>query len=390
MINLVFDANNHFHRCKNVLFTELGNLETAQQEGVLMRKVATDFFYIIKMFSSVNRVIWAQDHSSWRKQIKIVENTGYKGNREPDNKFNWPRFYDLMNDFGKIIESKGGIYSSMKYAEADDLASLWAQHFFKEGENTIVVTADRDLQQIAKWNGENWLLIYDANSKSRKLIAPMGFQENFLDVVEASDIFNMGAAMGGSNSKDVLKEIIQKSDLLEVDVKEFAFIKVLHGDKGDNVPAVFQYGKGEREFRVSEKKALKYYETELGKHSILDYYRNEDLRIDLAKVIADDYKNATKDLSLENKPDVQKIADNIKRNVELVYLNYEIIPDYITDGFDQMITDKQAKKQLGVFKKNLNRISLLEDTKYAKEDSPVSNGWSAMGGVDLPSLDDFI
>lgn len=389
-MNVIIDGNNFMFKAKSVLFKEIGNLETSYQEGILMRKCATDFIYTLKLFPNIKKVIWAQDNSSWRKNIQIDEGA-YKANRVKDDDFNWNRFYELMNEFGKIIETKGGIYSNLRGAEADDLIMLWGNYFFEKGEDTIGVSSDRDLQQTSKWNGDNYMLIYDSNTKSRKLVAPIGFKENFLDVESVVDVFNMSAMFKESNNKDALKDLINKNALLEVDTKLFAFTKILHGDGGDNIPSVYWYIKNDRKYKVSEAKAEKYYLelNDIQRFSILDLKNDEDLRLKLASLIERDNKK-TKDLDPQYLPNVNKISDNILRNIDLVYLNYDIIPDYITDAFNKYVVEKDK----GGFAKGMNRINLLEGTVFAKDmnDSTTKKDWSAFSGmnIDLPDLEDLI
>lgn len=379
MINLIIDANNLLHRCKNVLSREIGNLETAHEEGIFMRKLATDFFYTVKLFPSANMVIWAQDNSSWRKQVKI-EDGGYKANREPDTKFNWKKFYQIAEDFGKIIEKNGGIYSSIKYAEADDLAMLWANHFFNNGENCIVISADRDMKQLPKWNGNNWLLVFDPSSKNKKLISPSNFKENYFNEVEDVNLFNFGSSFNSNRDKEVLKDLISKGELIEIDTKEFLFTKILHGDKGDNVPSVYSYIKNEREYKVSENKALSYYD-EFKKCSMMDIYEDIDIRNKIAERIKDGFKNI-KDIDAKYLPNINTISDNIKRNITLMYLNINIIPDYLKESFENYNVELSKGKKK-IFNKNLNRITLLDGTAYAKEEKKQSGGWSLWGGIDI-------
>jgi len=97
MINLLFDTNNIFFR-STFTVGQFGKakytFDNQTELDQLMRKVAMDVSAIIRS-ANPSRVIFAQDSKSWRKQIKIDENEGYKGNRKKNEFINWNKIYKL-------------------------------------------------------------------------------------------------------------------------------------------------------------------------------------------------------------------------------------------------------------------------------------------------------
>jgi hypothetical protein len=81
----------------------------------LMRKVATDITFIIRQLNP-SRVVLTLDSKSWRKNIEIEENEGYKGQREKSEHLNWDNVFAIMNEFAEIAESNGFIYSKIENA----------------------------------------------------------------------------------------------------------------------------------------------------------------------------------------------------------------------------------------------------------------------------------
>ncbi len=385
-INVIIDLNNFFYRCKNVLYTEIGDLNTDYHEGILMRKASTDFFYLLKQMPTYSRVILCMDHVSWRKDI-IIKEGDYKGSRVKDDKFNWDKFYELMNTFGQIVENNGAIVSRLYGAEADDLVTLWSNYLNTNGDNCIIVTADKDMQQLVKYDGISWTLIYDSNSKTRKLMGPLEFTNTVLNEEEhVVDLFNMSDTFMTDETNNVLKSLINDSEFVELDPFIISFVKILNGDSGDDVPSVYSYvkdtKKGEMTYSITPAKALiileKLKETHPTFNNIMDLF-NDDVKNTLSDLIVLQYSKITGEYA----PDKSIIEDNIYRNIQLVYLNPLVFPKEINDLFTKHTSTVRGK---GFLKKSLNRISLLEGTVFYKNvQESKGNSFSGLTGLDLPN-----
>jgi len=178
-MNLIFDGNYLFYKTL-FIFGQYGSkgekvLSSDKDQSMFMRKIATDMAHAIRTFGNPTRVVFTIDSRSWRKEVEIEEG-GYKSNRDKDESvIDWDTFYKLMNEFGEIIAEKGYIVSREPRAEGDDLMYLWADEFFNNGEDSVIITGDKDMYQVVKCNNVNFIAVYNPNSKTRKIVGPTGF-----------------------------------------------------------------------------------------------------------------------------------------------------------------------------------------------------------------------
>ena len=129
-INVLIDGNYLFTTTFGV-FGGFGSKDPAKvlsgeaERSMFIRKVATDLSYALRALPVNGRIIFTIDSRSWRKDVEI-ENGGYKSGRKKDENVDWSIFYDLLNEFGHHLESKGIILSKVDGAEGDDLIAFWA------------------------------------------------------------------------------------------------------------------------------------------------------------------------------------------------------------------------------------------------------------------------
>ena len=167
-MTLIFDGNYLFYK---TLFIFSGYssgkklLEDEKDQAMFMRKIATDMSHAIRAFGNPDRIVFTIDSRSWRKDIEI-EDGAYKGTRTRDETaVDWNTFYKCMNEFGEILSKKGIIVSKEERAEGDDLMFLWADRFFQAGEDSVIITGDKDLTQCIRMNDKNFVVVYNPNSK---------------------------------------------------------------------------------------------------------------------------------------------------------------------------------------------------------------------------------
>jgi 5'-3' exonuclease len=246
-LNLVIDASSIFYR---TLFT-VGNYEVKKGEklldgrksqGVFMRKLATDLSAIIRNLEEPSRVIIARDSSSWRKTI-LIDEGGYKINREEGKKeevtqINWNAFYELTDNFSKILSRKGFIDSKIPGAEGDDLLYLWSVMLNRIGENCILITGDRDmLQTLGKKPNGTWTIALDPVLSRKKISLTQETLEYSHDNAHTS-IFDPSS---WSTSSDILDKLIKTHDINIVHPQKIQTMKVVLGDSGDSVPSVITW-----------------------------------------------------------------------------------------------------------------------------------------------------
>jgi 5'-3' exonuclease len=361
MNNIIFDGNYLFYKTLFVLNTHGKSktkvLDSNQDQEMFIRKVATDMSHAIRQFGSPDRIIFTIDSKSWRKEIEIEENQGYKAHRKQDETINWDNFYACMNEFAKVIEGQGIIVSRINRAEGDDLMYLWSRYLLKNGQNSIIVTGDKDSHQLIRLRENNFVIIYNPNSKSRKIYADNGFKAWLKG--EKIDLFNASSFMG--RSQDLIHNALEKIELEEINPVTSIIRKVLSGDGGDGVPAIFNWktknkNGEEKNNRISEGRADK----------IVDYIKEKHGEFTLFQLpdFAEDIVTAIKKITKQD-ADVEKIKQKIERNLTLVVLNHKVIPQDINENFD-IHYDEKIKLATLVGKK-YDLSVLLEGSRFLKE-----------------------
>ena len=257
MNNIIFDGNYLFYKTLFIFRAESGKkvLEPKKQQEDFIRKVATDMAYAIRQFGAPQRIIFTIDGRSWRKDVEIEENDGYKSNRSKDSNIDWDSFFKCMNEFATILEDQGIIVSRIDRAEGDDLMYLWTQMLLANGQNSIVITGDKDLLQLVRTNTKNYAVVYNPNSKSRKIYGAHGLQDWLVNDSAEVDLFDTSSFI--KTGKDLINNALQKIPLHEMDPINFLKIKVLKGDDGDGVPSIFHWKSknGKTTNRITDKRA---------------------------------------------------------------------------------------------------------------------------------------
>jgi 5'-3' exonuclease len=351
-MNIIIDGNYLFYKTLFIFGGYGSNSEktlgSKQDQEMFIRKIATDMSYAIRTFGNPTRIILTFDSKSWRKEV-VIEDGGYKTNRDKgDSPIDWDIFYKCMNEFGIIMQKKGIIISKEERAEGDDLMYLWAKELFDAGEDCIIVTGDRDLTQCVKFDGKNYVVVYNPNSKSRKIVAPKGFAQwlksEDYDLFDASTFMNRG--------KDLIAEAANSVPIEEIDADYLIFEKVIIGDAGDTVPPVWTWENKGKTFRVTPAKAARIYEVMQMMKPIEDVFELPYRAQEISNAINSVCKQSTT---------ADIIRPRLERNLKLVFLDTRVIPVDIVGSFNaSYLVD--VKKTLSA--KNYDMAYLLEGTRF--------------------------
>lgn len=364
MINLTVDISNLFFRSlyivggyKSDSYTFDNQFEVDQ----LMRKVCTDISFIIRQ-TNPSRVIFAFDSKSWRKSISIDENEGYKANREKSSTINWDNVYNIMKEFGDIIESNGFIVSKIDKAEADDIICLWNEELlFNQHQHNIIVSADEDVRQLVYFYpyevGKNaFSVVYNpftqGKAASKKLYIPKYFNE-WLNTSDNGDIFNRSIDMDKEDFKQLRDT--EKILLEEVNGNLIGLKKIFCGDDGDNVPSIYSWVVKDKKdedkvMRITNSK----YEKIVNLIEAKDYL---DLH-DKCDIIYEQISNIA-----GHNPSF-KMIDRLNRQIKLVILSKTVFPEEIVETFENEKAKQLAKPNVSPQSWNMN--SLLQGTRYVK------------------------
>lgn len=362
MTNILIDGNYIMHKTFGIFAGYGKNIDPGKiladkkDQSAFVRKIATDLCSSLKMLPGGGRLIFTSDSRSWRKEVEI-ENGGYKSGRIKDENVDWSIFFDLLSSFGHQLEKMGFVFSKVEGAEGDDLLLFWSAKFNEMGENCIIITGDRDLHQLARYENGSWTAVWNNNSKNNLFTVPIGWSPNPIQSQKEVSIFNMEFSL--SPESDKLQEFIKKVKVTEVEHKSLLFKKILTGDSGDSVPSVWEFESKGKMNRFTEKKAEDVY-------SIFSTSDWKDLEIqDL--LTSEDFLSWASGLVLKISKGVDssenrdKVKKNIIRNHKLVCLNPQVIPENIRGA-----CYLEIERGMGLEKRTvtLDRIKILDGTEW--------------------------
>jgi len=359
MTTIILDGNYIFHKTFGI-FSGFGKkdpgdvLSTEGETNMFVRKVITDLAYALNQIPDINRVIFCKDSRSWRKDFEISRSV-YKENRTKSEGVDWGSFFRVMDEFGKYLEDKGYIYSTQNGAEGDDLLWIWANRIIEEGDNVIAISGDKDLHQIVKVSGDNWIGVWNNNSKNNKLVVPVGWSP---EKKATPSIFDVDPISGSGDGK--LKKLLSSCEVIEIDVKELVFKKILTGDKKDDVPGVYPHTlKSGRNSNIAEGKANKiwdlYLETEWKDLSMDQLWENEEFLEWIAGVSLRLLKQT------DNQENREKFKQYYFENGTLVWLSEKTIPGDLIESVDSKIGPSLEEAKSPV----INKKDLLESSPWS-------------------------
>ena len=358
-LNLCFDGNYLFYKSMVVSNTYANKskkfLSDIEEINVLVRKVATDFVFVLNKFPGYHKAIVVKDSSSWRKEYYPE----YKGNRSKDSNIDWGNMFHAMDEFLEIIEKRGVIISTQQNAEGDDLMYLWANQYLEnQSASTIIITGDSDLTQCVNYNDNTFTAVYNNNSKQRKFIVKNGFQNWLNSYPEQNiDIFSGGLdQIFKVSANEIIKTTISNIETIEIDPMKIALYKAICGDDGDNIPSIYSWllesGKIRRVTKVHLEKLYDLIISQFNEVNMYDLMNNYAFR----NFVRVQIQSLAKIKIPQNEWET-----NLDRNIKLSFLDKTTIPQYIQDDFIQLNQHNDNFKT-----DSFNNIDLLKDTKFAK------------------------
>jgi len=381
MTNVVIDMNNMLFRSLFVLggFGKFQYTFDNQKElDELMRKLFTDMSFIIRLINP-SRVIFAVDDKSWRRDIDIEENEGYKGQRKQAKHINWDNIFNLYDEFLEICEDNGMITTKIKKAEGDDIAVLWRNELlYNQKQHVVLVSGDEDIRQLISIhktddNKELFATVFNpfkqGKNAARKLYVPEKYFNEWIEKDEEADIWNMNAAI--DVDKGDFRRIRDTSDVRieETNGHHIAMRKIFCGDDGDNIPAIYTWiakdknGNNIIDKKTDEPKVVritnspfeKIYESlKLSPNELVDHY---DLMERKDKIKQGIRKVAKHELPFD-------IGERLMRQIKLVVLDTSLFPKPILEEFEKIKEQPLLKPRPEIGNMNMN--TMLQGTRYVK------------------------
>jgi len=327
-VNLCIDGNFILHKCVFILKTN------RSINNDLKDMLNNDLNRMIKCFPFDN-IYFCSDSRSWRKEIYKE----YKGKRTPDNSINWENVYKIYDDFKNSLKSIKKIKHLQKEGiESDDFIAHIVNSSNKQGDSNLIMSSDRDLNQLVKYNLDKNYINVQWNFKihDERFYLPTNYQIFLNNQLNGKDydIFNL------DDSKDFtefIEKMVNKSIVIEVDSEESLFCKTITGDNTDNIITVIKLKDG----IINEKDGRGIGDT--GAVTIYNYYKEvypepivfDDVFVDrLSDVILYSKKVKTDRESVK-----EIVKNNINNNLRLVELDTKHMPSHIFESMNNVYND---------------------------------------------------
>lgn len=258
---------------------------------------------------------------SWRK--KLIGN--YKSNRKKDSDIDWNFVYTA---YGEFKESLTGVkVLEAPHIEGDDWISFLTTKANSEGRSTIIVSNDYDIKQIVRFNLEPlWINIMSNEMYNKeKLFMPLNYQIfiNKVSKLSNDDIFNLN---DNSEFLKLMDRFLTKYEIFEIDSTESLIIKLISGDKSDNISSVWSQVKNGKKRGIGEKGAKTIYDEYLKEFGEINLH-DPDLYENIADLICERKK--------VSKTQIESIVENLTENVKLIDLRLDNIPEEIVTKMEQ-------------------------------------------------------
>lgn len=318
-LNLLIDGNYMLHKSVFTL------TKTKTLYGDLDTLLNTEFKKLCNLYSFDNIYFLTDDRISWRKR----EYPEYKAKREKDQTIDWSFVYKTYDEFKERINEKLGIkLIHIPNAEGDDLIAYIVKESNKFGYSNLVVASDGDLYQLIDYDiFGGWINVLYNNQLSNEVIhVPVNYKVFISHFDVGQPISSLFDDDESTDYVEFLKKLISKCKVSQIQKEESLFIKLVHGDKGDNISSVYESMTTTGGMRGIGLK---------GAQSLYSLYKEtypedidfkSDVFISRLKEMVCYWKKIDKQNLVSVKNNVEQ---KIKRNLKLIVLDKYYIPDYV-------------------------------------------------------------
>lgn len=254
---VLFDLNHVAYRCLFAGINDIKDVGWAYFKHIMYNHI----FAVCKKFNATEVILCVDSSENWRKKIYPEYKATRKEQREEQKDIDWNAFFTAFREFTEEVKQYFPFYVlQIKYMEADDIAAIIARDYQKY--EKIIVTSDGDYTQLLKYNNVKiW---------------------------------------------DPIKMAFRNSDDPQKDLQ----IKILMGDKGDNIPSVKpRVGEKTAEKLINDPELLK----EMFNDTTPSYTQKDGTVVTMGEEYREKYKLNTALIDLSRIPDV--LTNALKKNL---------------------------------------------------------------------------
>jgi len=266
---------------------------------------------------------------SWRK--KYLDE--YKAKRKKDTKIDWKFVYETYDVFKRNVDGKRINVLEAPHIEGDDWISYLVSKSNEQGRSTIIITNDYDIRQLINYSLEPlWINIMTNEMYGKeKLFLPEDYQifKNKLDKLPNDNIFEMNY---NTEFSFLFQNFLKKYDIHTEDPVRSLFVKLVMGDKSDNISSIWREENNGKFRNIGKAGANTFYKKYLEEFGDVDL-EDEDFEENIADLVCEKKK-----LSKSNIP---KIVDSIKFNSKMIDLRIDKLPEPVVKIMNKVYNEKK-------------------------------------------------
>jgi hypothetical protein len=304
----------------------------------------------------------------------------YKGNRKKtQDNIDMLGFGDAVDNFTETLVNFGIKVSQADRSEGDDLIYAWSNYLFNSGKSSLILSTDKDLNQLIKCVNDIHIIQYSpvsnklyVSKESNDIIKSIGKRKE----VQMENLFDELFTISIEN--DPFEKFVNGTDVEEVYPEEIRFSKIIGGDVSDNIyPVYFKRGDGSIKSKgLGPKTVKKIYDTFKGKLGCeFDYhiYSNDDVMKMLCNIIYEIAKIKDDEFTK------RMLLENIRTNTKLVALTDESIPFDIIENMIENINEEKMKKTVIISK--ITRENIFAKSRFKEYKSNIQFDSSMVSGI---------
>ena len=295
MVDITIDMDNIFHRIYSVIKRKPDFREDMRGRNWVIEDVAKFCNSMIRKIP--HRGLWmAMDSDdTWRKDRYMP----YKGTRTGDKVF----LRSCMDEYAITHDKDGGCILKFPKYEGDDIITGLVEINANRGVSTVIISSDSDLNQLVKYEeGKPFVVQYDPDSQKRWYYIDHKYVKQEPDMFNDVMIDDMNTYTDGEHKL--------------IDPHAQLIIKLLSGDKGDNVPSCYTNINGKNR-SLGETSAIKVAAVFGKLDNYFDILGQREIASKVLKVVGSTEVSR-----------INEIVDNIRRNLDLIHLSSNSIYQY--------------------------------------------------------------
>lgn len=293
---------------------------------ILKEKMLKSISIVLNQIKQIDNVIFVVDGGSWRKKVKqptvLVEDSkedSYKGTRVKSDDFDWKRFFEEYNKFTDemLIIGKINVFKAND-VEGDDWCWYLSNALYNSGTNCIIMSADKDLTQLVKFNPEtyNFVMTYYKVKSNKHLITYDKLLDDYKEQVSMSFFLDQNKI----NNFDCINTCLNiATETKAINSKDIIIDKIFRGDISDNILSPIYYNSGPKTYKITQKQL----------DFDLDITDDKSIELFINKAINKNIKYSTLNSNL--------VFEHVIYNRKLVYLDASEYPETILNRLQENI-----------------------------------------------------